>query len=194
DGARGRGGPGRPHPGHRRGAHRRAAPHGPAPVAGDAPPDLQREAAAHRGAPALEHGHAPPAGADDRGPTGGRDGPVGAGAGPSTTETAPGAGDVTAPPLDVAVVGGGPAGLAVAAMAARRGLSVILLERAPLPHDKACGEGVMRPGLAVLAALGVLDGLPASESGAIRGVRYVQEDGSALEGALPGSGGLGIRR
>ena len=101
---------------------------------------------------------------------------------------------MTAPPLDVAVVGGGPAGLAVAAMAARRGLSVALLERAPLPHDKACGEGVMRPGLAVLAGLGVLDGLPASESGAIRGVRYVQEDGSALEGALPGSGGLGIRR
>ena len=95
---------------------------------------------------------------------------------------------------DVAVVGGGPAGLAVAAMAARRGLTVSLLERAPLPHDKACGEGVMRPGLAVLDRLGVLDRLPAGQSGAIRGVRYVQEDGSALEGALPGGGGLGIRR
>jgi 2-polyprenyl-6-methoxyphenol hydroxylase-like FAD-dependent oxidoreductase len=101
---------------------------------------------------------------------------------------------VTTAPVDVAVVGGGPAGLAVAAMAARRGLSVTLLERGLLPHDKACGEGVMRPGLAVLARLGVLEELPATESGAIRGVRYVQEDGSSLEGALPGSGGLGIRR
>ena len=101
---------------------------------------------------------------------------------------------MTTAPVDVAVVGGGPAGLAVAAMAARRGLSVTLLERGPLPHDKACGEGVMRPGLAVLARLGVLEELPATESGAIRGVRYVQEDGSSLEGALPGSGGLGIRR
>ena len=45
---------------------------------------------------------------------------------------------------DVAVVGGGPAGLAVAALAARQGLSVTLLEREPLPHDKPSGEGVMR--------------------------------------------------
>jgi menaquinone-9 beta-reductase len=101
---------------------------------------------------------------------------------------------VSTAPRDVAVVGGGPAGLAVATMAARRGLAVTLLERAPLPHDKACGEGLMRPGLAVLARLGVLQRLPATDSGAIRGVRYVQEDGSALDGSLPGSGGLGIRR
>ena len=97
-------------------------------------------------------------------------------------------------PVDVAVVGGGPAGLAVAALAARRGLSVTLLERGPLPHDKACGEGVMRPGLEVLDRLGVLARIPPAESGPIRGVRYVQEDGSTLEGALPGAGGLGIRR
>ncbi|HZJ54543.1 MAG TPA: FAD-dependent oxidoreductase [Myxococcaceae bacterium] len=97
-------------------------------------------------------------------------------------------------PVEVAVVGGGPAGLAVAAMAARRGLSVTLLERSPLPHDKACGEGVMPPGLRVLDRLGVLARIPPGESGAIRGVRYVQEDGSTLEGGLPGAGGLGIRR
>jgi flavin-dependent dehydrogenase len=96
--------------------------------------------------------------------------------------------------VDVAVVGGGPAGLAVAAMAARQRLSVTLLERASLPHDKACGEGVMPAGLAVLDRLGVLSRIPREESGPIRGVRYVQEDGSCLEGALPGAGGLGIRR
>jgi len=101
---------------------------------------------------------------------------------------------VSSPAVDVAVVGGGPAGLAVAALAARRGLSVTLLERAPLPHDKACGEGVMPAGLAVLERLGVLDRIPAPDSGPIRGVRYVQEDGSVLEGALPGAGGRGIRR
>ena len=101
---------------------------------------------------------------------------------------------MSSPPVDVAVVGGGPAGLALAAMAARKGLSVTLLERERLPHDKACGEGVMRPGLAVLDRLDVLHRIPASESGPIRGVRYVQEDGSTLEGALPAPGGLGIRR
>ncbi|MGZ6028778.1 MAG: NAD(P)/FAD-dependent oxidoreductase [Myxococcaceae bacterium] len=98
------------------------------------------------------------------------------------------------PTVDVAVVGGGPAGLALAAMAARHGVSVLLLERAPLPHDKACGEGVMPAGLAVLERLGVLGRIPATDAGPIRGVRYVQEDGSTLEGALPGTGGLGIRR
>jgi len=96
--------------------------------------------------------------------------------------------------VDLAVVGGGPAGLAVAALAARRALSVVLLDRAALPHDKACGEGVIPRGLAVLERLGVRDRIPDSDSGPIRGVRYVQEDGSVLEGALPGSGGLGIRR
>ena len=97
-------------------------------------------------------------------------------------------------PRDVAVVGGGPAGLAVAALAARRGLKVVLLERAPLPHDKACGEGVMPAGVAVLERLGALGRIPPEECGPIRGVRYVQEDGTTLEGALPGAGGLGIRR
>ncbi len=97
-------------------------------------------------------------------------------------------------PVDVAVVGGGPVGLAAAALAARRGLSVVLLERAALPHDKACGEGVMRAGLGVLERLGVLPRIAPGDAGPIRGVRYVQEDGSVLEGALPGGGGLGIRR
>src|SRR5262249_23636359 len=121
-----------------------------------------------------------------------RDAPIRAGAGAS--KAAPGARDMTEAPLDVAVVGGGPAGLAVAAMAARRRLSGVLLERAQLPHAQACREGVMRPGLGVLERLGVLDHLKPDDSAAIHGVRYVQEDGSALEGALPGRGGLGIRR
>jgi flavin-dependent dehydrogenase len=95
---------------------------------------------------------------------------------------------------DVVVVGGGPAGLAAAIGAARQGLSVVLLERETLPHDKPCGEGVMPPGVAVLERLGVLSRIPPSEMSPIRGVRYVQEDGRVLEGRLPGAGGLGIRR
>ncbi|HTS79284.1 MAG TPA: FAD-dependent monooxygenase [Myxococcaceae bacterium] len=97
-------------------------------------------------------------------------------------------------PVDVAVVGGGPAGLAVAALAARRGLGVVLLERASLPHDKACGEGLMPAGVAVLERLGALGRIPPGDSGPIRGIRYVQEDGCVLEGALPGAGGLAVRR
>jgi len=95
---------------------------------------------------------------------------------------------------DVVVVGGGPAGLAAAIGAAKQGLSVVLLEREALPRDKACGEGVMPPGVAVLERLGVMGRIPPSETSPIRGVRYVQEDGRVLEGRLPGAGGLGIRR
>jgi flavin-dependent dehydrogenase len=95
---------------------------------------------------------------------------------------------------DVVVVGGGPAGLAAAIGAARQGLSVVLLEREALPRDKACGEGVMPPGVAILERLGVLARIPAEERSVFRGVRYLDEDGRTLEGPLPGAGGLGIRR
>ena len=43
---------------------------------------------------------------------------------------------------DVAIVGGGPAGLATVIATARAGLSVVLLEKSSGPPDKACGEGM----------------------------------------------------
>lgn len=94
---------------------------------------------------------------------------------------------------DVAVAGGGPAGLAVAVVAAQQGLSVIVLERRTFPPDKACGEGLLPPGVAALERLGIK---PALEGGArvFKGIRFIQEDGTAAQAALPGSGGLGIRR
>jgi geranylgeranyl reductase family protein len=44
---------------------------------------------------------------------------------------------------DVAVVGGGPAGLAAAITAARAGARVVLLERAEYPRYKTCGGGLI---------------------------------------------------
>jgi menaquinone-9 beta-reductase len=96
--------------------------------------------------------------------------------------------------VDVAIAGGGPAGLAAGIHAARAGLSVAVFEREELPRDKACGEGLMPPGLRALERLGARAGLGAADWAPIRGVRYLQEDGSALEGRLPGAGGIGIRR
>ncbi|MCY1000663.1 FAD-dependent oxidoreductase [Myxococcus sp. MISCRS1] len=95
---------------------------------------------------------------------------------------------------DVAVVGGGPAGLAVAIHAATRGLNTVVLERASFPADKACGEGLMPAGLAALERLGALTHLDRSQSAPFVGIRYVQEDGSTAEGLLPAPGGLGVRR
>jgi flavin-dependent dehydrogenase len=96
--------------------------------------------------------------------------------------------------VDVAIAGGGPAGLAASIHAARAGLSVAVFDREELPRDKACGEGLMPSGLRALERLGARSQLQASEWAPIRGIRYVQEDGSCLEGRLPGDGGIGIRR
>ena len=95
--------------------------------------------------------------------------------------------------FDVAVVGGGPAGLATAIFAARAGLSTVLFERSGGPPDKACGEGLMPAGVRVLEALGVRERIGSADSAPFLGIRYVQENGSCAEGRLPAPG-LGIRR
>lgn len=96
--------------------------------------------------------------------------------------------------LDVAIVGGGPAGLAVAIHAARRGLSTAVFERQTWPVDKACGEGLLTPGLVELEALGARQYLTPEDCSPIVGIRYLQEDGTQVEAHLPAPGGLGIRR
>jgi 2-polyprenyl-6-methoxyphenol hydroxylase-like FAD-dependent oxidoreductase len=96
--------------------------------------------------------------------------------------------------LDLAIAGGGPAGLAVAIRAAQAGLTAAVLERAAGTPDKACGEGLMPAGVRELATLGALEAIPASSRRAFAGIRYVQEDGGAVEARFRGGEGLGIRR
>lgn len=95
---------------------------------------------------------------------------------------------------DVAIVGGGPAGLAMAIVAAGQGLSVMVLERREYLADKACGEGILPPGVQALRRLGVLDFLDDSRFLPFAGIRFVQEDNSSVDAILPRGGGLGIRR
>jgi len=61
---------------------------------------------------------------------------------------------------DVAVVGAGPAGSVTAFAAARRGLSVVLLDKATFPRRKVCGCCLNAHALSALAAVGLGD-LPA---------------------------------
>lgn len=91
---------------------------------------------------------------------------------------------------DLLIVGGGPAGLLCAIAARRHGLAVRLIDARKPPLDKACGEGLMPDGLALLRDLGVE--LP--EHRPFRGISYHQ-DGIAVVGRFPeGLAGAGIRR
>ncbi len=94
---------------------------------------------------------------------------------------------------DVVVVGGGPAGLAAAIVAAELGASVSVLEQRPFPPDKACGEGLLPPAVRALERLGVLAELPPHERRGFTGIRFVQRDGESVTLPLP-HGGLGVRR
>jgi flavin-dependent dehydrogenase len=92
---------------------------------------------------------------------------------------------------DIVITGGGPAGLATAIAARLRGYETVILDRAEPPLDKACGEGLMPDGAAVLNDLGV--DLKSADSHPFQGIRYV--DGRIVaEGRFPGESGLGIRR
>lgn len=95
---------------------------------------------------------------------------------------------------DVAVAGGGPAGLAFAIHGARLGLRVLVIEREALPRDKACGEGLLPAGVRELGTLGAGELLSERDCTPFSALRYVQEDGRFLEAKLPAPGGLGIRR
>lgn len=97
-------------------------------------------------------------------------------------------------PVDVAIVGGGPAGLAVAIHAARRGFSAVVFDRQPLPADKACGEGLTPPGLRELEALGARQYLTPADCTPMLGIRYLQEDGTEVSGRFTPTPGLAIRR
>jgi len=60
---------------------------------------------------------------------------------------------------DLVVIGGGPAGAAVAALAAGRGAKTLLIEKERFPRDKVCGEFLSAEGCAVLMRLGLLPAL-----------------------------------
>lgn len=59
------------------------------------------------------------------------------------------------PEADIAVVGAGPAGTVTALLLARRGWTVVVLDRARFPRAKACGECVNPGAVARLEALGL---------------------------------------
>jgi menaquinone-9 beta-reductase len=64
--------------------------------------------------------------------------------------------------VDVAIIGAGPAGSTLAALLARRGRSVALIDRDAFPRDKLCGEFLSYDALPIVEQFGIdLSGAPA---------------------------------
>src|ERR1700694_3124555 len=102
---------------------------------------------------------------------------------------------------EIAVVGAGPSGATTALLLARAGHAVTVFDRARFPRDKACGEGLMPPGVRVLRDLDLL--VPVLDTGAqqLHGVEYTHPEGhptAYAPFAPPPQGGepwgLGVRR
>lgn len=92
---------------------------------------------------------------------------------------------------DLFVIGGGPAGLAAALAARRRGMDVTLADCSVPPIDKACGEGIMPDGLVAARSLGL--GLDDGAGHPFRGIRFRDGD-TVVEADFPNGHGLGLRR
>jgi menaquinone-9 beta-reductase len=92
---------------------------------------------------------------------------------------------------DVFVIGGGPAGLAAAIAARRKGFRVVVADGAQWPIEKACGEGLMPDSVAALRELGVSIG--ANDGQVMRGVRFVGRE-SEVAARFPADCAIGMRR
>ncbi len=104
---------------------------------------------------------------------------------------------MSAAPVDVLVAGGGPAGSATATLLAQRGHSVLLVDRARFPRDKACGEYLSPGVVAALERLGAMDLIVASNPAWPRGMKIQTSGTSFLLAYTDGSDGrsaLGMPR
>jgi flavin-dependent dehydrogenase len=93
--------------------------------------------------------------------------------------------------VEVFVIGGGPAGLAAAIAARRKGMRVMVADGGRPPLDKACGEGLMPDSRAAMARIGIE--LPESDGFRFRGISFHGE-GRSVSADFPQGFGLGFRR
>jgi len=89
---------------------------------------------------------------------------------------------------DVVVVGAGPAGATTALLLARAGASVLLVDRARFPRDKACSEYLSPATTEILERLGggVVDAVEGSAHAKLYGMKVVAPGGAAMCGRFQG--------
>ncbi|MCA0374979.1 MAG: FAD-dependent monooxygenase [Gemmatimonadetes bacterium] len=92
--------------------------------------------------------------------------------------------------VPVLVVGGGPAGAAVAWHAAQAGLDVCLIDRAHFPRAKPCAEYLSPEGVRQLEVMGVRDALAPESVSTIVGMGVFAPSGARIRGEFAGRGAL----
>jgi geranylgeranyl reductase family protein len=99
-------------------------------------------------------------------------------------------------PLDVVVVGAGPAGAACALLLARAGFTVVLADKARFPRPKPCGEYTSPAVAPLLDWLGLRQTVDAAGARWLGGMRLYAPDGSAwlVDYAAQGQRALAIPR
>ncbi len=89
---------------------------------------------------------------------------------------------------DVVVVGAGPAGATTALLLARAGASVLLMDRARFPRDKACSEYLSPATTEILERLGggILDAVEGAAHAKLYGMKVVAPCGATMCGRFRG--------
>src|SRR5205809_168292 len=87
--------------------------------------------------------------------------------------------------VDVAIVGGGPAGSTCAAFCAAAGLRALIVEREKFPREKVCGDCINPASWPVLERLQVAEQIRNSLHGALEAVDFIAIGGQRLRVDLP---------
>jgi flavin-dependent dehydrogenase len=96
------------------------------------------------------------------------------------------------PVRDAIVVGGGPAGSALAIFLRQQGHGVLLLDAARFPRDKVCGESVSPGSWRLLEALGAAAAVRALEPQPLVGMALRAPDGTSFRGDYRGAAAPGF--
>jgi menaquinone-9 beta-reductase len=95
--------------------------------------------------------------------------------------------------VDVLVVGAGPGGSATAALLARAGLRVTLVDRAAFPRDKPCSEYMSPEVVRLLDRYGIVAALERAGATPLEGTAVTASRGARLHGAFARAGHLPFR-
>lgn len=90
--------------------------------------------------------------------------------------------------VDVLVAGAGPAGSATAILLARAGFSVLVVDRAAFPRDKACSEYMSPEAVRILNRLGVVQTLERAGAFPLEGMKVTGPRGATAHGRFAAAG------